>query len=371
MIPIYKPYLPKNSLSYAHDAIDSGWISSLGEYKNLAANRLSKKLGVKYSLLVSNGTVATHLLIKGIKFFYPNANRIIVPNNSYVAAYNSIIFDGPTDFEIFPIDSNLSTWNADYSDLPFTPDKNTVFLIVHNLGNIVNVPKLKERFASSIFIEDNCEGIFGEYEGRSSGSESFCSSLSFFGNKNITTGEGGAVLTNNRDLYQYLNKIHGQGQTSKRFVHDLLGYNYRMTNIHAAILLGQLNLYDEIKQRKQEIFNAYRYMLKNIEGVEFQSVEPGCSHSMWMFGIKVRNNQSYETAKSYFDSVGIETRPMFYPISVHSHLSHIKSEFSNSDLLSKQCIVLPSYPDLKEIEIEYICDMVKQYIQNLDIDSQS
>jgi perosamine synthetase len=367
MIPIYKPYLPTDSLSYAHDAINSGWISSLGEYKNLAANSLSKKLGIKHALLVSNGTVATHLLIKGIRFFYPNANKIIVPNNSYVAAYNSIIFDGDSHFEIFPIDSNLSTWNADYSNLPLLPDKNTVFLIVHNLGNIVNVPKLKEKFPSSIFIEDNCEGIFGEYEGRSSGSDSFCSSLSFFGNKNITTGEGGAVLTNNSELFQFLNKIHGQGQTSKRFVHDVLGYNYRMTNIHAAILLGQLNLYEEIKQRKVEIFNLYRSMLTNLDGIEFQNVETGCSHSMWMFGIKIKNNASYEDAKSYFDSVGIETRPMFYPISAHNHLSHISTVSTNSELLSNQCIILPSYPGLKEIEIEYICDMVKRYVQSLTI----
>lgn len=361
MIPIYKPYLPEQSLKYAYDAIKSGWISSIGKYKNIASNKLSKTLGVKHSLLVSNGTVATHLLFKGIKFLYPNAKKVIVPNNAYIAAYNSILFDDLREFTIYPIDANINTWNADYSNLPFEPDENTIFLVVHNLGNIVNVPKLKEKYPKSIFVEDNCEGIFGEYENKMSGSESFCSSMSFFGNKNITTGEGGAIYTNNTDLYHYLNKVHGQGQTDERFIHDVLGYNYRMTNIHAAILLGQLDYYEEIKNRKTKIFNTYQTLLRNIDGISLQSVENNCKHSMWMFGVRIENNPSYAVSKKYFDSVGIETRPMFYPIHVHKHLQYIKSNNKVATTLNNECIILPSYPELTDIELEYICDMVMNY----------
>ena len=365
MIPIYKPYLPEQSLKYAYDAIESGWISSIGEYKNISSNKLCKILGAKHCLLLSNGTVATHLLVKAIKFKFPNAKKIIIPNNVYVAAYNSILFDNENEFEIYPIDANINTWNADYADLPFQPDENTIFFVVHNLGNIVNLPNLKQKYPKSIFIEDNCEGLFGEYNGISSGTLSFCSSLSFFGNKNITTGEGGAVSTNDTELFHYLTKIQGQGQTETRFVHDVLGYNYRMTNVHAALLLGQLDLYDEIKQKKQKIFKIYRECLKGIDKVYPQVEELGCSHSMWMFGIRIEGNKSYEFSKKFFDFSGIETRPMFYPITHHKHLLKFKCQDNNAKKLNNECIILPSYPELKDIELEYITDTVKKFVNEM------
>lgn len=365
MIPIYKPYLPKESLKYAYDAIESGWVSSLGQYKNIASNKLCKLMGIKHCLLVCNGTVATHLLIKALKYRHPKAKKIIIPNNVYIAAYNSLLFDNENEFEIYPIDSNLKTWNCDYSNLPFEPDENTVFFIVHNMGNIVNVPQLKQKYSKSIFIEDNCEGIFGEYDSKPSGTESLCSSLSFFGNKNITTGEGGAILTNDTELYYHLNKIHGQGQSEIKFVHDILGYNFRMTNVHAALLLGQLDLYDYIKEKKKEIFKLYKNYLNGIQGIFWQSEEENCSHSMWMFGIRIENNKSYEQSKKFFDAAGIETRPLFYPISSHKHLNHIKCENKNATTLNNECLILPSYPELKDIEIEYICDTVKKYKKEL------
>jgi perosamine synthetase len=361
MIPIYKPYLPKDSLKYAYDAIESGWISSIGDYKNIASNKLCKTIGCEHSLLLSNGTVATHLLIKAVKYRFPTANKVIVPNNVYVAAYNSLLYDGLNDFTIYPVDANLLTWNADYSELPIEPDSNTIFLIVHNLGNIVNVPSLKKKYPTSIFIEDNCEGLFGEYENKSSGTESLCSSISFFGNKNITTGEGGAILTNDKGLFDYLNKLQGQGQTNVRFIHDVLGYNYRMTNIHAAILLGQMELYYEIKNKKIELFNKYRENLSGLSGIHFQMEEPSCSHSLWMFGIRIEGSKSYESARVFFEKYGIETRPLFYPISHHTHLKHIPSVNTNAALLNNECVIFPSYPELKDAEIEYICDIIKKY----------
>lgn len=363
MIPIYKPYLPKESLKYAYEAIESGWISSIGDYKGLASNKLSKLLKIENVLLVGNGTLATHLIIKAIKHKYPNARRVIVPNNVYVAAYNSLFFDSSDYFNVECLDANLDTWNADYTNIKDEPDENTIFLIVHNVGNPVNVPVLKRKYPKSIFIEDNCEGIFGKYEGKPTGTESFCSSLSFFGNKNITTGEGGAFLTNDIEVYDHIVKVHGQGQTKTRFIHDVLGYNYRMTNVHAALLLGQLDHYEDIKSKKQKLFETYKKYLSNIPRVHFQNEEHDCVHSKWMFGIRIEGNASYEVSQVFFASQGIETRPMFYPVSAHKHLGSIKYE-SNSIAakLNNECIILPSYPELREIEIEYISDCVKKYI---------
>lgn len=364
MIPIYKPYLTESSLKHAMSAIQSGWISSIGDYKNLASNKLSNILNCKHVLLTSNGTVATHLLIKALKFKYPNIKKIVIPNNVYIAAWNSLFYDN-NDYELIVLDANLKTWNADYEKLKINEDSDDVaFFIVHNMGNIINVPMLKRKYKKAIFIEDNCEGIFGTYEGLNSGTSSLCSSLSFFGNKNITTGEGGAVVINDDDIYDYLNKLHGQGQTGKRFIHDVLGYNYRMTNVHAALLFGQLELYDEVKKKKIKLFEQYKEQLNNNTRIYFQEEETGCSHSKWMFGVRIEGNSSYEKTKLFFDRHGIETRPLFYPITSHKHLDHIKCETTNAEILNKECVILPSYPELKDFEITYICDIIKKFVKN-------
>ena len=361
MIPIYKPYLPKQSLEHAISAINSGWISSLGNYKNLSSNKLCNILKVNNVILTANGTVASHLLIKALRYKYPNIKKIIIPNNVYVAAWNILFYD-QNDYEIITVDANLNTWNADYSSIKLDEnEKNIAFLIVHNMGNVINVPALKRKYKNAIFIEDNCEGIFGEYDGSASGTQSLCSSLSFFGNKNLTTGEGGALVVNDDELYNYLYKLHGQGQTETRFIHDELGYNYRMTNVHAALLLGQLELYEEIKQIKINIFNKYKQQLTGIPGIFWQEEEPGCSHSYWMFGVRIEGNVSYSKTKEFFDKKGIETRPLFYPITHHRHLSHIKSTTKNAERLNNECVILPSYPELTDLEIEYISDCVKKY----------
>lgn len=361
MIPIYKPYLPEKSLKYAIDAINSGWISSIGNYKNLAADKLCNILKVNNTLLTCNGTTASHLLIKALKFKYPNIKKIIVPNNVYVTAWNILFYDN-NNYEIISVDADLKTWNADYSSLNINEDcKDIAFLIVHNMGNIINVPHLKQKYKYAVFIEDNCEGIFGSYNGISSGTESFCSSLSFFGNKNITTGEGGAVLINDDEVFDYLSKLHGQGQTNVKFIHDVLGYNYRMTNIHAGILLGQLELYEEIKSKKIEIFKKYKSLLNGVPGIFMQEEHSGCSHSCWMFGVRIDGNKNYNDSKIFFDKRGIETRPLFYPINSHKHLVNIDSKVKIAEQLNNECIILPSYPELKDHEIEYIANCVKKY----------
>jgi perosamine synthetase len=234
------------------------------------------------------------------------------------------------------------------------------------MGNIINVPMLKRKYKNAIFIEDSCEGIFGTYDGMNAGTASLCSSLSFFGNKNITTGEGGAVIINDPEIYDYLSKLHGQGQTNKRFIHDTLGYNYRMTNVHAALLFGQLELYEEIKNKKIKLFEYYKEKLTNIPGIYFQEEESGCTHSKWMFGVRLEGNKSYEQTKVFFDKHGIETRPLFYPITAHSHLKHIKCDTTNATILNNECVILPSYPELKDFEITYICDIVKKFVKYKD-----
>ena len=360
MIPIYKPYLPSNSLKYAHEAIDSTWISSSGRYLEKATELLADYLGTKYVQLVNNGTSATHLVSKAVSFKDPNINKIILPNNVYVAAWNSFLYD--KEHELILKEPSLSTWNIDLeNDIPL--DETTAVCFVHNLGNIINVPKFMRENPGVVCIEDNCEGLSGEYEGHKSGTKSLASSLSFFGNKTITSGEGGAVVVADEDTYEYLKCIQGQGQSKERYVHSYLGYNYRMTNIQAAILTGQLEIISEILEMKSGLFNFYRDGLSSVDGVSLQSQEEGTTHSNWMFSVRIHGSSGYEESSRFLSERGIETRPMFYPSSRHDHIREsslvTKGTETNSEILNRECIMLPSFPELKKKELTHIVESIK------------
>jgi len=362
-IPIYQPYLPKKSLKYAHDAIDSGWISSLGKYKNLCEEKLKEMFGYKYLLLVNSGTTAIHLVAKCLKYKYPHIERVIVPNNIYCAGWNAFLYD--KEFKLFCSTIDEKTWNIDLKHVKLKPTD--AILIVHNLGNIYNIPKLKRETNNEItIVEDNCEGLGGVHERTYSGTESLCSSISFFSNKNITSGEGGAFCTGDEDVYNYANLIHGQGQSSKRYVHNVLGNNFRMTNIQAALLLGQLEMFDEIMEMKRNIFYNYRKELSQIENIRIQFTDFNCLPSNWMMGLRIIGNKNYEEIEKYFNSNGIETRPMFYPMCYHEHLKNIDREDDPlSVILSEECFMVPSYPELKKSDQKYIIYKIKNYCKGV------
>ncbi|MEO8085343.1 MAG: DegT/DnrJ/EryC1/StrS aminotransferase family protein [Bacteroidota bacterium] len=363
MLPIYEPYLPKESLKYAHDALDSTWISSQGVYIDKAKDKLKEIFKSKFVVLVNNGTCATHMLALGIQFKYPSIKEIIVPNNVYVAAWNSFLFSGGFNFKV--ADANLDTWNIDHSKIQ-SIGRDTALLIVHNLGNIINIPALKKRFPGVVIAEDNCEGLFGTHDGSYSGTQSTLASLSFFGNKTITSGEGGAVFTQDEELFEYLNSIRGQGQSSIRYIHDKLGYNYRMTNVQAALLLGQLEIADEIREKKSIVFETYRKELSQVDEVSLQQIEAGTKHAQWMFAVRFRNFtiQKKQALEHFLFENSIETRPMFYPINKHAHLSHIQSDNKNAEVLNHQVLILPSFPGLTHGQVLSVCRKVKEFLKN-------
>lgn len=370
MIPIYQPFLTKETLKYAHEAIDSTWISNLGEFKEKASDCLRKYLKINNCILTSNGTTATHLIYKALKIKKPKLKNILVPNNVYVAAWNSMLFDND-NIKLIPISTDLETWNIDLSsleeELKTRNPEETAILIVHNVGGIVNTIKIKEKFPDFEIIEDNCEGLFGKYEESFSGTKCLASSVSFYGNKTITSGEGGAVFFSDEDLYSKLNKIHSQGQSDKRYIHDVLGYNYRMTNVQAAILYGQLMNLQEILNRKEEIFSAYRRHLSDQKNIIFQKKQENCTNATWMFTIRLKGNKNFEEAKKFFDDNGIETRNMFYPMSYHEHLKQFSNPSieHNDVLLSKEVIMFPSSAFLTKSQVEYISEKIIQYSEIL------
>lgn len=364
MIPVYKPYLPKESVKYAHDAIESTWISSHGKYLSEIKDEIKKITNSKYVILTNNGTSATHLLAIALKFKYPNIKNLIVPSNVYVAAWNMFLLN--PKYNLIPVDSDINSWNIDESklnDLYREYQENTAFLGVHNISSVINIPSLKKKYPKWVFVEDNCEGFMGKYpNGQRSGTESIAFSVSFFGNKTITSGEGGMFCTNDKEIFEYINRAKSHFMTKEKFIFDGLGYNYRMTNIQAAILYGQLEILNIILEKKKDIFEIYQNELSSEKRISFQISE---NLSYWMFGIRINNSSKEEvdSLKLFLYQNDIDTRPMFPTINMHGHLREYKGPFPNSDLLYETALILPSYPGLSKGELLYICNTIKEFFK--------
>ena len=367
MINIYEPIIKEYSTS-AINAINSGWISNHGEYLEKSTNKLKDFLNCKYTILMSNGTCATHCLFLSIQYKYPEIKKIYVSNNAYVAAWNSALMVYPIEcLEVMKMD--LETWNINTDEEYIQSlDANSAVLIVHNLGNIVNVPRLKSIRPDLIFVEDNCEGLFGKYNEIYSGTsyDTLCSSISFYGNKIITTGEGGAFLTNHLDIYQHIKKVYSQGMSETKYLHDVHAYNYRMTNIQAAFLYDQLNDIEEILKNKKNIFENYEKLLDFLSKenkIALFKKEDNTINSHWIFAVRIiGNTKTIEETREFFHSNGVDIRPFFYPIHKHGHLINIQNNDENSFVLNKEIIMIPSSPKITIEEQQKVVQTILQFV---------
>ena len=367
MIPIYQPDIIQYSKS-AMDAIQSGWISNHGKYIELANQKLREIVGSTYSILLSNGTCATHCLFLSIKYKYPNVTKIYVPNNAYVAAWNSALMVYAIE-QLEVMKMNMDTWNIKTDEEYLKSfDANSAVLIVHNLGNIVNVPRLKKIRPDLIFVEDNCEGLFGKYNNIYSGTSEdvLCSSISFYGNKIITTGEGGAFLTNHPDVYEHIKKVYSQGMSSVRYLHDVHAYNYRMTNVQAGFLYDQLNDIEAILNRKKRVFDTYKTLLEPLiksGKIALFKKEDGTESADWIFAIRiVENRKSIDETYDFFKTNNVDIRPFFYPIYKHQHLSCMQNNDPVSNRLNNEIVMIPSSPTITVEEQQHVVNVVSQFI---------
>ena len=371
MINIYNPNInsyKKSSL----EAINDNWISNHGKFIDLATKKIKEITKSKYTILMANGTCATHCLFLSLKFKYPNLNKIYVPNNCYVAAWNTALMEYDINtLEVLKM--NNDTWNITVDEDYFKSlQKNSAVLIVHNLGNIVNVPILKKIRPDLIFVEDNCEGMFGKYEKTYSGmsDSSLCSSCSFYGNKIVTTGEGGAFFTQDEEVYNYIKSVYSQGMSQKKYLHDLHAYNYRMTNIQAGFLYDQLNDINHILKNKYKIFQNYDNLLSELvelKKIKLIKYEENTKNAPWIYALRIVNNRkSIEETSAFFKSNNIDIRPFFYPINQHKHLKDIKNEDDVSFILNKEIIMIPSSPTITLEEQEQVVNVFYKFIMYLN-----
>lgn len=358
--PVYKPSLNGNEKKYVMECLDSTWISSKGKYINEFENKFAEYLGVKYAASVSNGTVALHvaLLALGIG----QGDEVIVPTFTYIASVNAIAYTGA--IPVF-VDSDLNNWQMSIEDTRKKITKNTkAILAVHLYGHpceIVELRKIADEH-KLFLIEDTAEALGSKYDGRNVGTFGDISTFSFFGNKTITTGEGGMVVTNNPEYHKKAVHFKGQGLAGHReYWHDVIGYNYRMTNICAAIGLAQLENIEEIIIKKRDLALWYKKRLNGTPIVFHDEVNNMFFSTYWMCSILAEDELTRDKLREHLLLNGIETRPAFNPVHLMPMYDKVNQYFPVATDLGRRGINLPSYPELNEEDVKFICNIISDF----------
>ncbi len=357
--PVYQPSLTGNEKKYVNECLDSTWISSKGKFIAEFEDGFRSYVGVRHAATVANGTVAIHLALLALGIG-PGA-EVIVPTLTYIASVNAIAYTGATP--VF-CDSLASTWQMDPDDVrrKITPRTRAV-LAVHLYGQPCEMGELmKIAHEHDLFVVEDCAEAFGShYMDRHVGTFGDIGTFSFFGNKTITTGEGGMLITSDDTLHDRITHFKGQGLAKYReYWHDVIGYNYRMTNICAAIGLAQLEQANSFIGKKRQIARWYK---RELEGtpVVFHDEVGNVRHSFWMVSILVPEATDRDSLRSVLRENGIETRPLFYPVHSMPMYSEAFQRHPVAESLAWRGINLPSYPGLEEDSVKEICAVIKAY----------
>jgi perosamine synthetase len=360
-IPVYKPLLAGNEKEYVNQCIDTSWISSKGVFVERFEVAFSNFIGAQHATSVCNGTVALHLALEALGL--RRGDEVIVPTLTYVASVNAIIQAGAVP--VF-VDSDERTWQIDPADVraKITP-RTRAIMAVHLYGHPCNMTELMRICDEhDLLLVEDCAEAFGTYyEGRHVGTFGDVATFSFFGNKTITTGEGGMVVAKDRKIFARARHLKAQAVSSDReYWHDALGYNYRMTNICAAIGLAQLENAATVLERKRRIADWYRGGLK---GLPLRSLDesPATRHSFWMYSVVVDDPDLRQPLRDWLKAANVETRPLFYPCHTLPHLKSGQS-FPIAQSLSARGINLPSFPALSLENVEAICGLISSFFHD-------
>ncbi len=351
-IPVAMPDLKGNEFNYLADAFLSTWISSSGEYIENFEKNFSKYCTVNHGVAVSNGTVAIHLALKVLGI--GQGDEVIIPDLTFAATINAVLHTNATPV-IVDIDKN--DWNIFPAEIEkaITP-KTKAIIPVHIYGQPCDMDSImKIAKDNNLFVIEDCAEAHGsEYKGKKVGSFGDISCFSFFGNKVITTGEGGMCITNSSELDEKMRILrdHGMSKT-KKYWHEEVGFNYRMTNLQAAIGLAQLERIDEILNWRSQLEYKYREALKDTKKIRFQAILPDREKITWLVCILVEGNQRDKVLKS-LNEMKIDARPFFYSLSEMDIYRKYLFSNKNSLSISKCGINLPTNASVSDNTIQRI-----------------
>jgi perosamine synthetase len=360
-IPVAAPALNGNERRYVDECITSTWISSKGRFVEQFERSFADYIGAAHATSVSNGTVALHLALVALGI--GAGDEVIVPTFTYVASANAVVQAGARP--VF-VDSLADTWQMDPEDVArrITPRTRAV-MAVHLYGHPCDMDHLVALCAERglYLVEDCAEGFGTRFGGTHVGNFGDIATFSFFGNKTITTGEGGMVVSSDPGVHARCVKLKNQGLADRQYWHDEVAYNYRMTNLCAAIGVAQMERADAIVAAKRRIAGWYQDALRDGPVEVHGEVGPGVVHSYWMNSILVPQASLRDPLRAHLAGLGIETRPAFYPVHTFPMYAEGGGDFPVATMLGARGINLPSGSQLGRAEVQEVADAVIAYFR--------
>jgi len=368
MIPVAEPNMTMREIELLNDAVCSGWISSSGRYLEIFEKEWSEFCGMPYGIAVSNGSVALDIAVSLLRL--QPGDEVILPTFTIISPAQSIIRAGGIPVLI---DSNRTNWQMDVSQIEAKINPKTkAILVVHIYGHPADMDKvleLSEKYNLTV-IEDAAEVHGAEYKGRKCGGLGDISTFSFYANKLVTTGEGGMVLVRSHEHAEHAKSLRNLCfQKQRRFLHDELGHNFRLTNLQAAIGVAQLERITSIIERKRDIANQYTRLLKDIPWFELPAEETWAKNVYWVYGLLIDKNfgRTAEQLASYLAAHGIETRPFFLGMHeqpVFRRMGLFNGErYPVAEHLSRQGFYIPSGLTITDEQIHQVAMTLKDSLR--------
>lgn len=361
IISVCEPKLDGNELKYISECIKSNWVSSAGTFVERFENAFKRYCDAKYAIACSSGTAALHLALAalGIK----NGDEVIIPTFTMIATANAVTYLGakPILVDACPI-----TWNIDTSKIETKITRRTKAIIpVHTYGLPADMDKILSiaKKHGLFVVEDAAEAHGAEYKGRRVGSIGDIACFSFYANKIITTGEGGMVTTNNKVLAEKIRILRDHAFSKERhFWHKYLGYNYRMTNLQAAVGLAQVERFKTLVEIRIRNARYYNLLLKDLKGIRLPPTIKDIKSVYWMYSILIEDDFGIErdALRKYLARQGIETRTFFIPIHLQPiYFKKYNERFPIAEKLCQKGMYLPSGAKLTKKDIEFVVQCIK------------
>ena len=364
MIPVCVPTLGKAEREYATECLKTNWISSQGEFVDKFEDYFAAYCGTEHGISTTSGTTALHLALAAIGV--GDGDEVIIPSFTMAATAFAVAYCGATPVLV---DSKPETWNLDTDQLAEKVTNDTkAILPVHIYGHPCDMdPILDIATDHELYVvEDAAEAHGAEYRGTKAGGIGHVGCFSFYANKMITTGEGGMVVTNDDEIAERAAWLKDLAYSAdRRFVHPEIGYNYRMTNVQAAIGLGQAEQLDKLVQMRRENARLYDERLRGVEGLRLPPEKPWAKSNYWMYGVLVKDSFGLDrdTLMEELVKRGVETRRFFVPMHdqpVFRKMGLYEEErYPVADKLAERGLYLPSSSGLTLEEIESVCNAVR------------
>lgn len=369
-IPVCEPMLAGNELKYVTEAVSTGWISSSGKYVTEFENQFAEYCGCKYGIAVCNGTIALHLALIGLGI--GKGDEVIVPTFTMIASAFAVCYTGAKP--VF-VDADKDTWNIDVKKIEEKiTSKTKAIMPVHIFGKMCDmdaIHALAKKYNLYV-LEDAAEAHGASYHGVKAGTSSDIAAFSFFANKNITTGEGGMVVTNNKEFYdraRYFKNVCFPLDGPRNYQHEDIGYNYRMSNVVAAIGLAQVEKADDYKEMRIRNHQLYKKYLSDVPGILFQS-EPDkdCIDVCWMNTIVIdpaKYGHHKDELIAHLKENEIDTRLLFTGMhkqkAMMDYGCDCSGEYPVCEWLTENGFYLPSSSSLTEEQIKFICGIISNF----------